>query len=261
VKIRGYTNRQSVGQGEVIGFHIADLQGSESQTLPISFVRLGQHELQVASDAALVRAANVLDAQGPGNSGWEESCALRIGRDWRPGVYAARVHAPGAPDIFFVVRRTGSDRAAQIVIQIPTATINAYNNWGGSSLYEYNSGGAVARAISFNRPQQSDSLWPRGYGFQEEWDQRIKAFVQWMEAVGYEADFITNNDLHESGASIDSYRLFISIGHDEYWSGEMRDNFDRFVARGGNAAIFGGNTCYWRIRFEPDEMTGELYRR
>ena len=247
----------------MIRFHIADLQATGSQTFPISFVRLGQHESEVASDIAMVRAAGALGAQSLANNGWEESCALRIGRAWRSGVYVARVHAPGgdAPDIFFVVRRTRPDPTAQIVIQIPTTTINAYNNWGGSSLYEYNSGGSAARAVSFNRPQQSDPLWPRGYGFQEEWDHRVKAFVQWMEAVGYEADFITNNDLHESGAAIDSYRLFISIGHDEYWSGEMRDNFDRFVARGGNAAIFGGNTCYWRIRLEPDEMTGDLYRR
>jgi hypothetical protein len=81
-----------------------------------------------------------------------------------------------------------------------------------------------------------------------------------MEAVGYEANFVTNNDLHADSRLLHSSRLFISIGHDEYWSREMRRHFDLFIESGGNAAIFGGNTCYWQIRLDPDEKTGDAHR-
>ena len=34
----------------------------------------------------------------------------------------------------------------------------------------------------------------------------------------------------------------LSVGHDEYWSWEMRDAVEGFVAAGGNVAFFSGNT-------------------
>ena len=153
---------------------------------------------------------------------------------------------------YFVVRPSGVQPKAAIVVQIPTTTINAYCNWGGRSLYAYNSKPEAAHAVSFDRPQQTDPAWPRGYGFAQEWNQRIAPFVRWLEAAGIEADFITNNDLHREDDLLAPYRLFVSIGHDEYWTRAMRDRFDAFIASGGNAAILSGNTCYWQIRLEPD---------
>ncbi len=42
----------------------------------------------------------------------------------------------------------------------------------------------------------------------------------------------------------------------------MRDALDGFVAGGGNAAIFSGNTCFWQVRFDDDHraMTCFKYR-
>ena len=33
----------------------------------------------------------------------------------------------------------------------------------------------------------------------------------------------------------------------------MRDAVEAFVAGGGNAAFFSGNTCWWQVRFDADE--------
>jgi hypothetical protein len=262
-RIRGYTQRQSVAQGERLRFCLADLGASGARQLPIRFLRLGREETPVASGIATVRAQAVPADRAWEGSRWEVGYELDVGGDWKPGIYAARLGEAdgGAPDIFFVVRNATPGSAAPIVVQIPTTTINAYNNWGGASLYPYNSNSSPAAAVSFDRPQFSDPAWKRGYGFADEWNARLKGFVGWMEAAGYEADFITNNDLHEDERLLLPYRLFISVGHDEYWSREMRENFDRFVAAGGNAAIFGGNTCYWQIRLEPDPKTGAANRR
>jgi hypothetical protein len=225
-------------------------------------IRLGQREAEVASGVASVHAAPVLVTRGWENNCWPVSYTANVPPEWRSGVYVARVsvEAGDSQDIYFVVRRSPREPVAPIVVQLPTTTINAYNNWGGVSLYEYNSRPSPATAVSFNRPQQSNALWPRGYGFADEWKLRIRAFVEWLEAVGYEANFVTNNDLHEDRKLLESCRLFISIGHDEYWSREMRGHFDRFIKSGGNAAIFGGNTCYWQIRLVPDEKTGAPHR-
>jgi hypothetical protein len=260
-RIRGYTDRPSVAQGERIRFFVSNLHGALTLHRPIRIFRVGLVETEVAADTIAVPPQAVPE-QGWNNNKWAETYALTVGREWDSGVYVGRV-GQGADDtkgIYFVVRNSQPASATPIVVQIPTATINAYSNWGGSSLYSYNSGGLPACAVSFDRPQQSDPLWPRGYGFEEEWELRIKALVQWLELAGLRADFMTNADLHRS-ARLRPYRLFISVGHDEYWSHEMRQQFDAFIAAGGNAAIFGGNTCYWQVRFEPDEDSGTPDRR
>jgi hypothetical protein len=62
-------------------------------------------------------------------------------------------------------------------------------------------------------------------------------------------DFCTNIDLHASIDVIMGYRLFISCGHDEYWSKQMRTRVDKFGAAGGNVIFLSGNTCYRPVDF------------
>ena len=73
-------------------------------------------------------------------------------------------------------------------------------------------------------------------------------------------DVAVSQDLAEHPEVLDGHRLFLSVGHDEYWSWEMRDAVEGFLAGGGNAAFFSGNTCWWQVRFEGDAMTCFKYR-
>jgi hypothetical protein len=63
----------------------------------------------------------------------------------------------------------------------------------------------------------------------------------------------TNADLAEHPEVLDDAALYLSVGHDEYWSRGMRDTVEGFVARGGNAAFFSGNTSLWQVRIEGDD--------
>ena len=53
----------------------------------------------------------------------------------------------------------------------------------------------------------------------------------------------------------------LSVGHDEYWSGPMRDTVERFIAGGGNVAFFSGNTSFWQVRLEDDGATMVGYKQ
>lgn len=75
-------------------------------------------------------------------------------------------------------------------------------------------------------------------------------FIQWLEKTGYTVEFCTNIDLHEDPDLLGFYKLLLSVGHDEYWSWEMRDNIDFFMNNNGNIAFFSGNNCWWQVRFE-----------
>ena len=76
------------------------------------------------------------------------------------------------------------------------------------------------------------------------WDLK---FVAWLEANGYKVEYCTDLDIHSDPAFLTSYRLMLSVGHDEYWSPEMRAHIESFIAEGGNVAFFSGNTCWWRV--------------
>jgi hypothetical protein len=81
-------------------------------------------------------------------------------------------------------------------------------------------------------------------------------FLQWAEREGYGIDVVTNADLEDHPQLIAGYRLLLSVGHDEYWSGPMRDTVEAFIGRGGNVAFLSGNTAFWQVRLEDRTAQG-----
>jgi hypothetical protein len=138
-----------------------------------------------------------------------------------------------------VLRSATPGRDAKILLQLATNTYNAYNNWGGTSLYAYNGrGGLQGNRVSFERPPASQ------FG---NWE---LPFVQWAERAGYQIEYAANSDLEFHPEILAGYKLVLSVGHDEYWSGPMRDHLEAWIGRGGNVAFFSGNTCCWQVRSE-----------
>jgi hypothetical protein len=182
--------------------------------------------------------------------GWPSTYTLQVPAEWPSGYYRARLTNASneSTEIPFVVRASAPGSTSTVLFCVPVATFQAYNNRGmhGKSLYP-NEAPERLRKVSFDRPGGG------GPGFE------LK-FVQWMVRAGIVAEFCTSVDLHADPALLDNYQLLISSGHDEYWSKEMRDNVEAFIAAGGNVAFFSGNTCWWQVRFEDNNRTLVCYR-
>lgn len=82
-------------------------------------------------------------------------------------------------------------------------------------------------------------------------------FGVWLHAQGHEVDFCTNADLEFHPEVLDGKNLYLSVGHDEYWSRGMRDTVEGFIGKGGNAVFLSGNVCYWQVRSEGEVIDGE----
>lgn len=169
---------------------------------------------------------------------------------WPSGVYLARLTArPSGRQSFivFVVRDDGRDAA--IVFQSSVTTFAAYNNWGGGSLYAFNSNDAPARKVSFDRPYAMSPYGVRldGAGdFLRRWEYNA---VRFLEREGYDVKYVTDVDTHERPVAA---RVFLSVGHDEYWSVPMREHVQAARDRGVHLAFLGAGACFWRIRIEPN---------
>ncbi|MFI4974109.1 MAG: N,N-dimethylformamidase beta subunit family domain-containing protein [Caulobacterales bacterium] len=111
------------------------------------------------------------------------------------------------------------------------------------------------------RPWAGDRSWPRrrelspydnSAGYLNKWEH---AFAAWAEGEDLALDYFTDRDLDAEPGLLDGYGVVILVGHSEYWSGPQRDAIEAFVDRGGRLAIFSGNTCFWKVRFEDDGRT------
>jgi hypothetical protein len=149
----------------------------------------------------------------------------------------------------FVVTNASSD--ARVVVQLATFTYQAYNAWGGQSLYAYNSTGATGTSIAINRPYDIFD----GLGFLLLGDLQL---VQWLDRSGYSVTFATNFDTHRNQRLMDGRALFVTNFHDEYWTSSMRDNLEGWVANGVHAAFLSANSIYWQAELDLDPVTPTL---
>jgi len=157
--------------------------------------------------------------------------------NWRTGYYVANVAAlEGSARIPFFVRAASPGTATRILLKMSDSTAQAYTSWGGRSLYT----SPHAPRISFDRPYDDLDLFER---YQV-------PFIRWAERSGIALDFCSSLDLHFDPRLLAPYRLLVSLGHDEYWSLEMRDQVEAFIAAGGNVCFLSANTCYWQVRFD-----------
>jgi hypothetical protein len=143
--------------------------------------------------------------------------------------------------IIFVVRNDSSH--SDILVQTSDPTWQAYNDYGGNSFY---SGNPVGRAfkVSYNRPLNATQSTHGDFISYE------YPIVRFLEANGYDVTYFSGVDTDRNGALITQHKIFISIGHDEYWSGGQRANVEAARAAGVNLTFFSGNEIHWKTRWE-----------
>lgn len=152
-----------------------------------------------------------------------------------------------------------SAHAARLLVQLSVTTWQAYNNWGGKSLYDFNSeGGARALRVSFDRPYASSPAAAAGAGAGElltvthgphaaGWEYPL---IRWLERAGYDVAYAPNLDIHAGREPAPARRAVLLVGHDEYWSRAMRDRLEDARDRGVHLGVLSSNTGYWQVRLE-----------
>ena len=206
---------------------------------------------------ALAVFTNTIECQ------WTPSLTVPVDATWPPGAYLLKlVGATGEQQFVPLCVRDDSSRAA-IVIQQSVTTWQAYNRWGGYSLYYGNRNQALsythapaggtyedrARIVSFDRPYDHD--WASGAA---DFVGNELPVVYQAEQLGLDVTYWTDIDLHSEPQLLTNHRGLISLGHDEYWSTPMRDGATQALAAGVNLAFLGANACYRQIRLEPSPL-------
>jgi hypothetical protein len=258
--VEGYAGHVSYVPGEELTLHVS----TSAAKFSVEIVRLGPKPESVWSSAAATGSEHPVPENASSHGcRWPAAVTLKIPAEWRSGYYQVALRArdrggkftqintrTAEGSCFFVLRPAEPGKASKILLQLSTHTYNAYNSWGGFSLYAFNGrGGNQGHRVSYERP-------PGSLFFM--WEQ---PFVEWAERNGYTFDYAANGDLESHPEMLKAYRLVLSVGHDEYWSGPMRDNLEKFITDGGNVAFFSGNTCCWQVRSEDDGRALTCYKQ
>ena len=252
--IQGFSTDVSVNVGSRIDFKI----DTNASAYTINIYRTGWYQGLGARKIASVTPSATLPQKQPqcvsdiatelyDCGTWGVSASWNVPVDAVSGVYVARLtrtDTGGASHITFVVRNEAS-RAA-VLFQTSDTTWQAYNTYGGSNFYQ---GAANGRAykISYNRPVSTRGhAGGRDFYFSAEYAQ-----VRFLEKNGYDVTYYSGVDTDRLGAGLLNHSVFLSVGHDEYWSGQQRSNVEAARDAGVNLQFLSGNEMYWRTRYEP----------
>jgi N,N-dimethylformamidase beta subunit-like protein len=268
-EIQAYTSDTSINAGSPIQFYVSTK--TEGTPYKIDFYRMGWYggagarRMSTAgglrgsaqgywtpSSGGLVgcRRCQLDKTTGLVDANWLPSYKLDVPSSWLSGVYLAILTDAQGKQTYvpFVVRQ--DDRASALLLKTSVNTYEAYNAWGGKSLYTSDSAGAVALGgpsaavkVSFNRPFDAD--FGSGHFLRYEYN-----LVRWVERNGYDVTYATDQDLSENSSLLLNHRAFISAGHDEYWTASERDNVEQALAHGVDLAFLSGDAVYWQARYE-----------
>ena len=257
--IEGYTV-PSARVGETISFHVS---AEPEASYRILVYRVGWyggvgarlHACVPSCDTsayAATRPVPQADPVGLVHAGWPVSQALAL-TDWVSGYYVVHYLLTSGPyagnsSVSWLIVREPPGRRAPLLVQAGTSTWQAYNGWGGGSLYPFNSpGGSRAANVAFDRPVERESL-RRAF----EWDTPL---VMFLERSGYDVAYQADIDTARDPSTLEGRRAIAVAGHNEYWAKAVRDGFERARASGTSLAFFGANAAYWQVRYEDDFRT------
>jgi len=283
--VTGWCWPQSVAPGGRVGLH---LSSAGARPVDIEVARVGATREVVHAELG-VPAGDHPTPNGAAQDGcgWPAAAEVAVGDGWRSGYYEVvleidvdgkrrRSHA------FFVVRPPAGAPTARILLALSTNTWHAYNDFGGRNLYTGGTSVSLQRPMAPGYLHKPPGIGRRvtvvhapdrqmaahvgylqlnhlsGYAGSAGWPDWEQPFIEWAERTGYAIDIVTNADLEDHPGLLrdDTYSLFLSVGHDEYWSSPMRDTVEGFIARGGNAAFLSGNTAFWQVRLEDPTPEG-----
>lgn len=266
-ELEGYASQTSVAPGETLKLHVSTRPAARYQ---VQIYRLGWYRglggrlvacLPTCGRTPLGRPGPLVPPDpttGTVRLDWPVTQRLRIPRSWVTGYYIAKLvldekgrwpNLGRSAVVPFVVRRAANARSSRILVVNSINTEQAYNNWGGKSLYRSGStDGIPATHVSFDRPYAGPL-----YFFELD-------LLSFLEQSGLDLAYVTDVDVHASPSELLRHKLVLVNGHDEYWSRRMFDAYEHARDAGVNLAFFGGNIADWQVRFEDGNRTMVGYK-
>ncbi len=266
-QVEGYCSHTSIEAGETLTVYVSTDPPAEYK---VDIYRLGYYG---GKGARLIRSmgpfqgiAQPAPKDGDANlieCNWKEGFSMEIPEDWVSGVYLGKLgtlETDGEAYVVFIVR---DNREADLIFQSSDLTWLSYNRWPNwRSLYDSGkepwgaSNRKSAYDVGFDRPY---ALYWNGFpaGFEPltngsgEFIMIEHPLAFWLEKEGYDVSYISNVDTHALPERLLRGKVFISVGHDEYWTMDMLKNVAAARDAGVSLAFLCGNAVSGVVNLKP----------
>ena len=256
--IEGYLNVTSAQRGESVDLFATTV----APTFTVEAYRMGWYQglgarlvwtsppVQgtVQANATLISATNSYEAR------WQKSTSIAIDASWPVGSYLLKLVASTGQQRWVPLTVRDDASTAAYVIVNAVSSWQAYNRWGGCSLYDCSAGGSGERSkmVSFE-PYDKVSDGSGDFIGNE------LPLIMRAEERGLDVTYITSVDLHQRAGLLTQHKALVSLGHDEYWSKAMFDGTEGARNAGVNLAFLGANAVYRQVRFEPSAVGADRH--
>ncbi|MES2016560.1 MAG: N,N-dimethylformamidase beta subunit family domain-containing protein [Pseudomonadota bacterium] len=251
--IEGYSQRVSVAAGAVLPLYVH----APSQRFSLQVIRYGARAEALFLDPCITGFAQDYRADAHEHGArWHVSYMLAIAPHWRSGLYAARLTDPDGSsfDITFIVRNGGLPAAGALAVLASTNTWQAYNDWGGASLYHSTLDDGLERPNAFIVHSQRPNPAASPHGAVGHLANAERHVLAWLERHKIAFDLYADIDLHERPELLQQYPALLINTHSEYWSAAMYQALTAFQCGGGNLIYLSGNGLYWKAVIQQDRM-------
>jgi len=250
--VTGYVAKQAVAVGQTERVYVS---APGARTVRIRIFRMGWYggtggrEVLVSAGLRVVPQPPCAHsfATGLTQCAWHPTLTFVVPSALPTGVYIAKLSArTGQSDCLFVVLAA---RPQPLLVQVPTSTYEAYNAWGGDSLYPGGAdrvritGTTQGVEVSYQRPY--DSITGAGQFFA-----RDVAMIRFLERYDYPVSYTTSESVDEDPGQLTGHRALIDFGHSEYWSERQAAAFARARNEGTSLLFLGSDTMAWRVRYD-----------
>ena len=250
-RVEGWFDSVSATCGQSVGLHIS----GNAAPVKISIYRMGYYDgagarlieqVTTKSDIPAYSAPEISSApRSTVTTSWPIAYRFAPDKNTPPGQYLFRMD-DGVGKSTFAPLMIENHEARGTTFISAVLTWQAYNQWGGYSLYKGPNLKRTTRSTvaSFDRPYDGDGSGQSRY--------MELPILRLAEEKGLDLAYATDYDLDSNTPQIKNAVTLVMGGHNEYWTNNMRDNLQSAIDRGTNLLIFGGNTGYNRMRLEDN---------
>jgi hypothetical protein len=250
--ISGWFDSPGATCGDNVGLHIS----GNNLPVTVTVYRMGYYDgagarlISTATTSAVKQDSLKISPppESTVSTTWSVAWYFKINQQTPPGQYLVRLDDSSGHSSFVPLIVYNPEIKSSITLVSSVLTWQAYNHWGGYSLYKgptYRRS-TRSRVASFNRPYDGDGAGEFRY--------LEYPLLKLAEKLGIDMNYITDIELDKNISSLHKTDSILLGGHSEYWTNGMRNALQSAVDSGINLVSLGGNAGYNRARLQSNNQ-------
>ena len=234
-----------------IGKPVSVFVSCPAQSYTLTLLKIGYFDGAESKEVKKLDAIQCIDQGKKLPENWRSNTSIKT-TGISGGMYLIKISDSDGYKSFIPLVMKDPKEKAKAIFVVPTMTMFAYNSWTGSNTYEGKDGFKDRlKVVDFRKP------FDTGFGTGKYWSYVHPLIVQ-LEKTGLDITYVADTDIHFNPEILKNRNLYISAGHDEYWTQQERESVINARLNGTNLVFFGANAGYWQTRISKNPTGNSL---